>query len=79
MKKTKVGPLINNGDLKLPNTLECSQCFAKLHFFIYLYGIDKITTKRTTDKCQLLLKSCFSVRYNYLLIYADYQTAIYSD
>src|SRR6218665_490810 len=39
--------------------------FAKLHFFIYLHGIVKITTNRTTDKCQLLLKSCYSVGYNY--------------
>jgi len=104
VKKTEVGPLINNSDLKLPNGRYSKQLkinsffilqpsfksnisiasvmshpsafrFLQNYTFIYLYGIDKITTSRTTDKCQLLLKSCYSVGYNYQICHCIFRLA----
>src|SRR6218665_1232541 len=57
------------------NTLECFPVFAKLHFFIYFYGFDKITTNRTTEECQLLLKSYYSEGYNYQIHHCIFRLA----
>jgi len=49
--------------------------FCNNTFIIFIRGIGNILRSMTIEKCKFLLKSCYSVGYNYQIYHSIFRTA----